>query len=163
MFKPITNKLEENKEDNKAYQNARTDSFLNARNDDPQNAQTNSPPNAKADGPVEETKGVTLSKEEIIKLIKSNDNKDELFGLQLFNDGVIPFYIFIDMYKNNLIEAVDHKIEIIEQPEYTEIKASRIEPNARTSFVVNEIKFPATKELLIVLTKDGGIDYDNST
>ena len=63
------------------------------------------------------------------------------------------------MYNNNLIEeGTDHHHEIIEHPEYTEIKAIRIETEART---VNEIKFPATKELLIALTKDIGIDYDS--
>ena len=48
-------------------------------------------------------------------LINSDDNIDEMFGISVFNDGVIRFRIYADLKHNNLIENdIDHKIELIE-------------------------------------------------
>ena len=78
-----------------------------------------------------------------------------MFGISTFNDGVIRFRIFADLQKNNLIENdIDHKIEFIEDNKETYVKASRLEHGE----IINKKKYPATKELMITLTKDVGND-----
>ena len=104
-------------------------------------------------------KGITLSKNECMDLINSDDNIDELFGISTFNDGVIRFRIYADLRRNNLIENdIDNKIEFIEDNYETYVKASRFERGE----VTNERKYPATKELMITLTKDVGNDVDRN-
>ena len=98
-----------------------------------------------------------MSKNECIDLINSDDNIDELFGISIFNDGVIRFRIYTDLKNNNLIENdIDHKIELIEDDNETYVKASRLEHGN----VTNKRKYSATKELMITLTKDVGSDID---
>ena len=58
----------------------------------------------------------TLSKNECIYLIKSDDNMDELLGITKYKDDKICFHIFEDLYNHKLIEKVIvHKIELIEE------------------------------------------------
>ena len=39
---------------------------------------------------------------------------DDLFGLTEYEDDIIRFHIFEDLFKHNLIEkGIDHKIEFI--------------------------------------------------
>ena len=45
----------------------------------------------------------TLSKNECINLIKSDDNMDELFGITEYKDDLIRFHIFKDLYNHKLI------------------------------------------------------------
>ena len=106
-----------------------------------------------------------MSKNKCIDLINSDNNIDELFGISVFNDGIIRFRIYTDLKNKNLIENdIDHKIELIEDDNRTHglsspetyVKASRVEKGK----VTNEKEYPATKELMITLTKDVGNDMD---
>ena len=119
-------------------------------------------------GPNDPTLG-SLSKIECIDLIESDENMDELFGITMYKDDIIRFHIFLDLYKHKLIEkGIDHKIEFIEEKDQgsgmnavidrTLIKASR----TQDKIVIKDISFPATKELMIALTKDVGIDFDKN-
>ena len=68
-------------------------------------------------------------------LINSDDNIDELFGISVFNNGVIRFRIYTDFKKkNDLIENdIDHKIELLEDDDQTFIKTSRVEKGEVTN------------------------------
>ena len=56
----------------------------------------------------------TLSKNECINLIESDDNMDELFGITEYENDIICFHIFEDLFKQKIIEkGIDHKIEFI--------------------------------------------------
>ena len=56
----------------------------------------------------------TLSKNECKNLINSDDNMDKLFGIKIYNDGVIRCRIYTNLKNNHLIENdIDHKIEFI--------------------------------------------------
>ena len=69
----------------------------------------------------------TLSKNECIDLINSDDNMDELFGITEYKDDKIRIHIFDDLQRFNLIEnGTDHNIELIEVENKIIIKASRI-------------------------------------
>ena len=50
----------------------------------------------------EEEHKETLSKNECIDVINSDDNIDELFGISVFTDSVIRFRIYTDLKNNNL-------------------------------------------------------------
>ena len=101
----------------------------------------------------------TLSKIECIDLIESDENIYELFGITKYNDYIIRFHIFLELYRHQLIEnGIDHKIEFIEEIDRTLIKASRTKDN----IVIKDISFHATRELIIALTKDIGIDFDKT-
>ena len=92
-------------------------------------------------------------------LINSDDNMDELFGITEYKDSKIRFHIFDDLQRFNLIEnGNDHNIEFIEENSNVIIKASRIENGT----VKNDISSPATRELMIALTKDVGDEFDNN-
>ena len=45
----------------------------------------------------------TLAKNECINLIKFDDNVNELFGVTEYEDDIICFYIFYELYKYKLI------------------------------------------------------------
>ena len=101
----------------------------------------------------------TLSKNECINLIKSDDNMDELFGITEYKDNIIRFHIFENLYKYKLIKiGIYHKIEFIEEIDRTLIKSSR----TKDGKVIKDISFPATRELMIALTKDVGGDFDKN-
>ena len=92
----------------------------------------------------------SLSKNECIDLIESDDNMDELFGITEYKDNtrIIRFHIFDDLYNYKLIErGIDLKIEFIEEIDRTMIKASR----TRDGRVIKDISFFATRELMIAL------------
>ena len=47
-------------------------------------------------------------------LINSDDNRDKLFCIKIYNDGVIYCRIYTDLKNYNLIENdIDHMIEFI--------------------------------------------------
>ena len=55
---------------------------------------------------------------------------DELFGITMYQDDIIRFHIFSDLYKHKFIEkGIDQKIEFIEEIDRTLIKASRTKDN----------------------------------
>ena len=82
-------------------------------------------------------------------LINSDYQMDELFGITEFKYNKIRFHIFDDLQRVNLFEnGSDHNIEFIE--DNVIIKASRIEKGK----VKKDILYPATRELMIALTKD---------
>ena len=92
-------------------------------------------------------------------LINSDDNMDELFGITEYKDNKIRFHIFDDLQRFNLIEnGSDHNIEFIEEDGKVIIKASRIENGT----VKEDISYPATRELMIALTKDVGDEFDKN-
>ena len=69
----------------------------------------------------------TLSKNECMDLINSDDNMDELFKITEYKDDKIRFHIFDDLQRFNLIEnGSDHNIEFIEENYKVIIKASKI-------------------------------------
>ena len=106
----------------------------------------------------QEYKG-SLSKIECIDLIESDKNMDELFGITMYKDDIIRSHIFEDLYNNKLIEkGIDHKIKLTEEIGRTLIKATR----TKDKIIIKDISFPATKELMIALTKDVGIDFDKN-
>ena len=77
----------------------------------------------------------------------------------MYNNDIIRFHIFENLYNHKLIEkGIDHKIEFIEKIDRALIKASR----TKDKIVIKDISFPATKELMIALTKDIGIDFDKN-
>ena len=110
---------------------------------------------------------ITLSKNECMNFINSDDNMNKFFGITEYKDNKICFRIFEDLQRFNLIENHnDHNIELIEE-ERTHgltshnkvlIKASRIENET----VKIDISFPATRELMIALTKDVGEEFDKN-
>ena len=74
---------------------------------------------------VKEEHKETLSKNECMDLINSDDNMDELFGIAEYKDHKIRFHIFDDLQRFNLIEnGSDHNIEFIEEDGKVIIKAS---------------------------------------
>ena len=76
----------------------------------------------------EEEHKETLSKNECMDLINSDDDMDEFFGITEYKDNKICFHIFDDLQRFNLIEnGSDHNIEFIEEDRNVIIKASRIE------------------------------------
>ena len=80
-----------------------------------------------------------------------------MFGISVFNDVVIRFRIYTDLIINNLIENdIDHKIELIDDDNKTYVKATRLERGN----VTNKRKYPATKEMIITLTKIVGNDIN---
>ena len=100
-----------------------------------------------------------MSKNEWIDLINSDDNMDELFGITEYKDNKIRFHIFDDLQRFNLIEnGSDNNIEFIKENNTIIIKASRIEKGT----VKQDISYPATRELMIALTKDVGDEFDNT-
>ena len=100
----------------------------------------------------------TLSKNECMDLINSDDNMDELFGITEYKDNKIRFHIFDDLQRFNLIEnGSDHNIEFIEEDNVI-IKVSRIENGT----VNKDISYPTTRELMIALTKDVGNEFDKN-
>ena len=102
----------------------------------------------------------TLSKNECMDLINSDDNMDGLFGITEYKDNKIRFHIFDDSQRFNLIENdSDHNIELIEEDNNVIIKASRIENGT----VKKDISYPATKELMIAITKDVGDKFDKKS
>ena len=64
---------------------------------------------------IKEEHNETLSKNECMDLINSDDNMDELFGITEYKDNKIRFHIFGDLQRFNLIEnGTNHNIEFIE-------------------------------------------------
>ena len=100
-----------------------------------------------------------MSKNECIDLINSDDNIYELFGITVYKDNKIRFHIFDDLQRFNLIvNGSDHNIEFMEEDNKVIIKASKIEKGT----VKTDILFPATRELMIALTKDVGDEFDKN-
>ena len=100
----------------------------------------------------------TLSKNKCMDLINSDDNIDELFAITEYKHNKIRFHIFDDLQRVNLIENdIDNNIEFIEDDKII-IKAGRIENGT----VKKDISFPATRELMIVLTKNVGDEFDKN-
>ena len=92
-------------------------------------------------------------------LINSDNNMDELFGITKNKDNKICFHIFDDLLRFNLIEhGSDHNIEFLEEDNNIIIKASRIENGT----VKKDISYPATKALMIALTKEVGDEFDKN-
>ena len=109
----------------------------------------------------------TLSKNECINLIESDDNMDELFGITEYKDDLIRFHIFDDLYNHQLIEkGIDHKIEFIEEivgpVEQTFIRTLIKASRTKDGRVIKDISFPATKKLINALTKDVCCDFDKN-
>ena len=95
---------------------------------------------------VKEEYKETLSKNECMDLINSDDNMDGLFGITEYKDNKIRFHIFDDLQRFNLIETgSDHNIQFIEDDNIIIIKANRIENGT----VKKDISYPATIELMM--------------
>ena len=107
---------------------------------------------------VKEEHQETLSKNECINLINADDNMDELFGITEYKDNKIRFHIFDDLRFNLIENCCDHNIEFIEEDGMVIIKASRIENET----VKKDISYPATRELMIALTKYVGDEFDKN-
>ena len=100
-----------------------------------------------------------MSKNVCMDLINFDDQIGELFGITEYKDNKIRFHIFDDLQHFNLIEnGSDHNIEFIEEDDKIIIKASRIENGT----VKKDISYPATRELMIALTKDVGDEFDKN-
>ena len=98
------------------------------------------------------------SQNKCIDLINSDYNMDELFVITENKDDKIRFHIFDDLQRFNLIENYsDHNIEFIKKDNQTLIKAIRIDKEN-----VKDISYTATKELMIALTKNDGVEFDKN-
>ena len=109
----------------------------------------------------------TLSKNECINLINSDNNKNEWFGITKYKDFIILFHIFEDLYNHKLIEkGIYHKIEFIEvidgPVKQTFIRTLSKASRTKDERVIKDISLSATRELLIALTKDVGGDFDKN-
>ena len=142
-------------------QNAHIIDFLKANENKPRDL------NLEDEQHAHRTPDGTLFKNECINLIETDDNMDQLFCITKYKDDIICFHIFEDLYKFKSIEkGIDHKIEFIEEIDgrvnqtiiRTLIKSSR----TKDGLVIKNISFPATRELMIALTTDVGIDFDKN-
>ena len=135
VFKPLTNNQDKSLKEEQNIVNEISDlsKSLKAMKEEP-NEEKKIEKDEKKEQEEQEEKELkeehkeTLSKNECMDLINSDDNMDELFKITEYKDNKIRFHIFDNLQCFNLIEnGSDHNIELIEEDSNVIIKASRIE------------------------------------